>query len=447
MSTWTDQPGFPFVSLKSFGSKSFKVEQSRFLFANLVHNNATMKPEIHEQVWHVPLTYSVYSNSTGRPSKITSGFMDFKTSDAIVEFETSVPSNSVIFFNNKQTGVYRSLYDPMQYYYLIDWLRHDLEFLPAVERAGLFSDIFSMTFSGRLQDPTIALDLVQLLTAETNVFVWESALKDLDTLKDIFALDPAYGSMIRFQSSLVSAVVQNIGWVETSRGPATHVRAKLRGRILREAVRLGHGPTTKTALNYYALLREGRDDKVKLDPDVYGAIYNAGIIHGNLDDYEWVISKYMNTTFAPHQQMYLQALASSPVAYLQQRTLLFAISGDVRLQDVTSLVSQVATYTPLGHVSTWLFFMENWEKLNSGDSGKTFGQFNKLLSTVCGQFTKQYLIAEAERLFVRQEDPNFKVDVLARVSVMKGLETAKQMLAWRKLYGDRVSQWLKTNAY
>lgn len=78
-------------------------------------------------------------------------------------------------------------------------------------------------------------------------------------------------------------------------------------------------------------------------------------------------------------------------------------------------------------------------------AGSGFSHLNDLLQGVTASFTKVYLINEAERLFVHQSDPKFKVPHGARKSVLKGLETAKQLLAWRKIYGDQVTEWLDEN--
>lgn len=61
------------------------------------------------------------------------------------------------------------------------------------------------------------------------------------------------------------------------------------------------------------------------------------------------------------------------------------------------------------------------------------------------KFSNSYLISEAERLFIKKSDPEFKVPVGSEVAVLKGLETAKQLLAWRELYGEKVTEWLSKN--
>lgn len=221
MSTWTNQPGFPFITVSAIKEKSFTVNQKRFLFSNLIDifegvdvDNLPIHyrpPNMAEQVWYIPLTFSLYSNSTGTPLKVESDAYDFQVlGDVVFEFDKEVPADSILLLNDKQTGVYRSLYEDKTYRYLIDWLHNDKHFLPAVERAGLYSDVFSMTFSGRLTDPTIAMELIKLLASETNILVWQTALKDLETLKDIFALHPSYGLMIKFHSKIIDSMVETV---------------------------------------------------------------------------------------------------------------------------------------------------------------------------------------------------------------------------------------------
>jgi hypothetical protein len=48
-------------------------------------------------------------------------------------------------------------------------------------------------------------------------------------------------------------------------------------------------------------------------------------------------------------------------------------------------------------------------------------------------------------LFIKKADPDFYIPPNADIEVRKGLEVAKQLLAWRHLYGDRITQWLVDN--
>ena len=60
-----------------------------------------------------------------------------------------------------------------------------------------------MTLSGRLLDPSILLRCASLIGNDDNVFVWETSLGYLQSLKNIFALQPSYGSILKFERELV----------------------------------------------------------------------------------------------------------------------------------------------------------------------------------------------------------------------------------------------------
>jgi aminopeptidase 2 len=149
-------------------------------------------------------------------------------------------------------------------------------------------------------------------------------------------------------------------------------------------------------------------------------------MNGNEDDYNFVLDKYFKTTFAPEQQILLHALASTPTPYLQQRTLQLALSDKVRLQDVLSVIQNVAILTPVGRilsltvdVSVWLFFMSNWKDLTQDQKFGAFGKVTGLLQTVVSKFSNSYLISEAERLFVKKLDPDFYIPPHADIAVLK----------------------------
>ena len=451
MGGWLNQPGFPYLTFQLPTKNNVTVEQNRFIFSHLVHldDKESRALKAAGQVWSVPVSYSIYSNKTGTPTRLSRGFMELnELGEKTIEFQEDYPEGSLVLANYLQTGVYRSLYNVKTYHYVLDWLKNDLNFLPNVERGGLISDIFSMTFSGLLKDPTISLEFLKLLGSDLDIFVWETALKDLETLKDIFALYPTYGPMVAFQTDLIKKIVKSVGWTETCTDCGNlHVRALLRARILGEAVRNGHQETVQTALKYYKFYKEGKRAEIKVSQDVFGAIYDAGVIYGDLSDYEFIQSQFLKSTFAPEQQLLLHALASSKLPYLQTRTLEFALSKQVRLQDKQGLIQMVATLSPVGHITTWIFLMDNWSKLLPFFEITGFSHFNDLLQKVIASFTKPYLINEAERLFIKRADPYFHIPDGARTSVLKGLETCKQLLAWRNLYGAKVTQWLYDQGY
>ncbi|KAH6565832.1 hypothetical protein BASA50_000053 [Batrachochytrium salamandrivorans] len=461
MSTWTDQPGYPLVTVSSphtdatTAKSSFQISQTRYLFSGLVDPLASIPqadiPPILKvpqdpsaQVWAVPLSFALFSNHTGQVQRITDPkVVELLTHGPIqVDLASTVPKDTVVLANYGKTGVYRVRYDDRTLRILLEWLRKDLHALSPIERVGLLGDVFSLTFSGHNTDVTLALEFSKLLENEEDVMVWGVGVGSLRTLKKAFAHHPSYGLIQRYEQHLLNKVVKSIGWVETSTDTSQyHLRSLSRGMVMQEAVFSGHAETVKTALEYFTHIRKGEKDKVNVAPDVLSAIMVAGVMYGGEESYEWVLKQYLESTFAPEKQRYLFALASSPVSYLQMRTLNLTLTGEIRKQDVTRLVENVASITPVGHLTAWIFLMDNWKAIAKWKDYDLTG-LGGIIRDIVGKFTNSYLVSEAQRLFVDRKDPLLVVPDNILVAVYKGLEISRQLVTWRTLVRSDVAAWL-----
>ncbi|KAJ8327409.1 Aminopeptidase 2 mitochondrial, variant 2 [Batrachochytrium dendrobatidis] len=462
MSTWTDQPGFPLVTVSfpstddSTKKSSFQVTQKRYIFSGLVDPLSTVPEKLippvlnvpkdpSTQTWAIPLTFALFSNHTGKVKRVSDPTVfEFFTHGPIqVDLATQIPKDTIVLANYGKSGVYRVQYDERTLHYLLEWLRADINVFSAVERAGLLSDVFSFTYSGQLSDVTIALEFMKLMEHEESTIVWGTAIREFRTLKKAFAHHPSYGLIQQFEQNVIHKMVKSIGWVETSKDTSQHhMRALLRGLLLQEAVRSGHKKTIATALDYFKLLMEGKKDKVDVTADALTAILVAGVMYGDEANYEWVLQQHLNSTFAPEKSRYLFALASSPVSYLQMRTLDLTLTDKIRKQDITSLVENVASSTPVGHLTAWIFLMDNWAAIAKWKDYNMTG-LGAIIQDIIGKFTNSYLVSEAQRLFVDRKDPDLIVPDNIMVAVFKGLETSRQLVKWQGMVKADVAAWLR----
>ncbi len=72
----------------SWDKQSLKIEQKRFTFGNLIKTPIIDReavpgnyrhPDTEIQVWCVPFTYTIYSNSTGKPMILARNSTDLST--------------------------------------------------------------------------------------------------------------------------------------------------------------------------------------------------------------------------------------------------------------------------------------------------------------------------------------------------------------------------------
>ena len=140
MSTWTDQPGYPVLTIDNG-----KVSQERFYFSTLVKDtelqklgqyaNASMQvSDFAHQTWVIPFIYSVYTiDNDGKLSGTAPQTLIIKEKGPV----EVTSEKGIVLGNVGRSGVYRVQYPIETYRVLAEALAKNHEALPAVDRAGL----------------------------------------------------------------------------------------------------------------------------------------------------------------------------------------------------------------------------------------------------------------------------------------------------------------------
>ncbi|KAJ3286503.1 hypothetical protein HK104_008993, partial [Borealophlyctis nickersoniae] len=130
MSTWTDQPGYPIITVEDTGNGRVSLKQERFY---LSPGNATVDEA---QTWQVPFTYAVYdrSGSAGKAQTVV------LKEGGPVTIKTGGGAKGVVLGNVGRTGVYRVKYPEETYQEVAKWLEEDKKALSPVDLAGLLND-------------------------------------------------------------------------------------------------------------------------------------------------------------------------------------------------------------------------------------------------------------------------------------------------------------------
>ncbi|RKO93637.1 peptidase family M1-domain-containing protein, partial [Blyttiomyces helicus] len=455
MSTFTDQPGYPVVSVSSTSGK-LSLKQERFIFAQLAPPEPLADAvDPATQLWKIPLAHAVYrADNTvpggvvrvGAPSTVV-----FGARQTPLSVDGADVDGVVVLLNAGREGVYRVQYDQSTYETIVGWLEKSPQALPSVDKAGLISDIFALWRAGLITDVSIPLNLTRYLASESDAVVWKMAIADINVLEQVLALESAFGRFQKYKARIMGPLVQSLGWIETSDNQLTwNLRARLRSELLSEAVTANYAPTVKTALEYFAELRSETNARLNstaknLSPDVLNVIYDTGVIYGTEDDYEWVLAQYLDSNATGQvKARLLHALASAKIPYLQKRTLDLILQGHVRKQDVSALIDSVSLLSPeTGTSIAWEFLMDNWPRIVKIWQGMSWKNLNNLLEKLTSRFVQPLLIAEADRRFILQADRDFFVPPSAQFSVRKGLEKARQNVAWLDRFGAEVGVWLK----
>ena len=184
-------------------------------------------------------------------------------------------------------------------------LTADISVLPAIDRAGLLDDVWSLA-NAEVIEASDALSLSQFLVAETDAIVWGIAARKLLDISDLMAGSTGLPQFQSFVLGLMAPCMsQFANW--TTVDPSTHMGKLLEATLLKTAIFLGDQTTLTKAKALFDALQA--DPNMVINPDILSSVYTAGAIAGDESDYDWLMQKYLTSSFATEKQTLLQALA------------------------------------------------------------------------------------------------------------------------------------------
>merc|ERR550525_225566 len=125
MASWTEQMGFPLLTVKSFSGTALELEQSWFLA-----DGSDIKPE-EEKSWKIPLMYSCDGGEASKPELVVSKVHTLE-----------VPKAGIVVLNAGRHVPMRVLYTKEMYVSLAAAVGKGLLSVP--DRAGLILDSFAL---------------------------------------------------------------------------------------------------------------------------------------------------------------------------------------------------------------------------------------------------------------------------------------------------------------
>jgi len=91
--------------------------------------------------------------------------------------------------------------------------------------------------------------------------------------------------------------------------PLDHMGLLELNTILKGALALGDPTTLRIAQELFSQLQSGAVQT--LDASILSAVYTAGALSGDQVAYNWLVSKYISTSFATDKQTLMQAMAAA----------------------------------------------------------------------------------------------------------------------------------------
>jgi tricorn protease interacting factor F2/3 len=365
MSQWVKQPGYPFITVSLHDGK-LRLTQSRFLIS--------APPD--KSTWPVPVVLEV----NGKKQTIL-----MEGAEKVVEIEPL----KTLRVNPDRTGFY-----PVHYVGLDDIVWNSR--LSPFDKWGIAYDSFLFLTAGKLTFK----EYLKALKA----FVKESetlpASEISDQLATLYALVPSEIAAIlrEFHQSQLKIL-------KDKNDPMSLV---FRGKVASRLALVDEGYAT-------ALGKEFKDYDGAL-PDMKQAIVLAYARSTN--DFEGLVNAYRQSKSDEDRVKFLYAMTAFTGEGLLQRALEFSMSGEVKRQDVLSIILG-AVEKPYAAETTWAWLQSNIEKIRElyHDTGTLSGVFFSIIPVLGVGRAREF-----ERFFEAHKMPEAEMGIKAGLERLRAYD-------------------------
>ncbi len=329
---WTEQPGFPVVTVKREAGGKIRLTQERFTV------NSKNAPPLR---WKIPLTYSVVGET---PATL---LMANKT--AVLE---NIPADRALKLNLNGAGNYRVEYDEPSWKLLLEALPK----LSVEDRVNLMSDAWALVQAGRAP-VSLYFGLVEKLPASTDLAEREQIITVLDFVNGLLLGSSEREEFQRYAQSLLRPTFATLGWEPKPDEPSNtgRLRASLIGA-------LGYLNDPEILAGCRERFEKYVAHPASLSPDLRAPV--LAVVGRYADEKTWnkLHELGLKTTSIEDQQNYYEALACATDSKLVKKTLAIALTDELPTSRAIFLVSRVGRES--GHPDiAWEFAKANMKAL------------------------------------------------------------------------------------
>ena len=330
---WTEQPGFPVVTVKRENNGKVLLAQERFTIG---FSKAS------DGLWKIPITYFIDAQSA--PATM---LMSQKTTSL-----EDIPMDRALKLNVDGAGNYRVAYDATSWKLLLASLPR----MNAPDKVNLLSDAWAFVQAG-LQPLAFYIDLVGRLPQDTALAVREQIINVFDSINHLLADTPQRDQFRNYAQWVLRPTLNELTF-EPIRAelPTAPV---LRASLIQELGLLGDQDVIKRCReNFEAYLK----NPASVPSDLRGATFAVVMRNGNAEIWQRLHDLGLKTTSTEEKQNYYDALAFATDPALIKKTLAIALTDELPTSRAVFLVSKVARESDRPDLA-WEFAKANFKGL------------------------------------------------------------------------------------
>ena len=356
MRSFVDQPGSPMLSVRTAcvaGKTRVTVRQQRFVGTP---GEATSAPAA-AQTWTLPVCVKTGGGATTCQvvTKATETF--------------DAPGCGAAFVNADARGYYFTEYEPSA----VKALATRTPPLTPAERISLLGDEWRMVRAGR-HDIGAYLDLAAAFATDETPAVLNDLVARAGYVRGAIADAPERAAFDAWIRATFTPAFTAVG-LESRAGDSDDVLSR-RGALLRLLGGVAGDTTLQTRAR--ALAAGYLANPASLPPTIVAPVLQVAAAGGDAALYDQYLARVRASAGTPDEYYrFFNALATFQAPALVQRTLAFALSDEVRSQDVPTLIAPLLGGS--NGATTWAFVQTHWDAL----AGK-LGTFQGIPAIVSG---------------------------------------------------------------
>jgi len=403
MATWTEQMGFPVISVKSRQEGSDRIvslSQTKFT-AGLSSDTA----DVSKYFWNIPITITT---TAGEPIKI---MMDQQSMDITIP---NLKPEASFKLNPEFVGYFRVHYGPEDLDRLCTSIQN--KELEALDRLNILNDVFSLISAGKASS-TDGLKLLEAFKGEDSYVVWNSISNAINSLNVILLDQPCYEKFKRYVLDIFSNIKTKVSW--DAKSDEGHLETLLRCIVLSKLGRFGDKEVNDEAKRRFDAHVAGTSS---IHADMRSTVYTCVGALGQAADYETMVKLHNQEELSEEKDRIIRAgLAGFLNKELLEKAVNFGFSPEVRPQDSPFLIMSVAR-NPMGKNIAWQFYKDNLPEIRKRyEPGP---MIPLLVKAVSEKFTTEDMAATISKYFEENSVQG------AERNLAQALETVRVNAAW-----------------
>ncbi|KAF2857406.1 hypothetical protein K470DRAFT_260840 [Piedraia hortae CBS 480.64] len=414
---WTKKVGYPVITVKEdAANKSVHVKQNRFL------RTADVKPEEDQVLYPV--------------------FLGVRTKDGVNEELTlneregsfKVPDMDFYKINADQNGIYRTNYPVDRLQQLGKNAKAGL--LTVEDRAGVLADAGALTSAG-YQHTSGLLSLIKGFDSESEFVVWDEITSRITAIRTtwLFEDEKTKEALKAFQRDTVSKKAHELGW--TFKDSDGHIEQQFKALMFGAAAGSGDEAAKKAAFEMFEKFVTG--DRSAIHSNLRSSVYATVLQNGGEKEYNALVKEYETAKNADERNTALRALGRARDPKLIQRTLAYAISKEVKDQDIYLPISGLRAHRE-GVEALWEWTTQNWATLKK-KLPPSLSMLGSVVTMATNGFTSEDRLREVEAFFKKEGSKGFERQLA------QSLDSVRAKIGWLGRDRKDVDAWLKENKY